>query len=222
MTTGNGRVFGQRLSESETQKVERLLRNGNGTRTYRSIADETGVGRETVARIAKRIGIGSPNNVAARELRKGAILRLLREGGGNRHYQDIADEAGVGRQTVARIAKRIGIGSPNSVVTTPSVSTPEESANAATAGAQADKDDTKNDTGKKSQKRRLRMNKPATWCATEYRKRKKAGDKPVMKDIVEEYVNKNPGSSFSYTRRILNDNGDQWKDDTKDDTKTTS
>jgi len=103
-----------------------------------------------------------------------------------------------------------------------SLSRPTEEQPPEPAEATDDKDDTKDDTRKKSRKRRLRITKPATWCATEYRKRKKAGDKPVMKHIVQEYVDKNPGCSFSYIKRVLSDNPDQWKDDTKRDTKTTS
>lgn len=54
------------------------------------------------------------------------------------------------------------------------------------------------------------MNTPAADCARIYRQN--GGDFP-MKTVIEHYVAKN-GGKFSSIMRVLNDNPDQWKDDT--------
>lgn len=73
------------------------------------------------------------------------------------------------------------------------------------------KDDTKNDHGKKTQKKRgpRKMNAAAADCARRYRA--DSGQFP-MKSVVEDYVAER-GGSVATLMRILNDNPDQWKDD---------
>ena len=74
------------------------------------------------------------------------------------------------------------------------------------------KDDTKNDTGKKREKksRPRPMNAAAADCARRYRAE---GGQFPMKTVVEDYVAEHGGSVASLMR-ILNDNPGQWKDDT--------
>ena len=66
--------------------------------------------------------------------------------------------------------------------------------------------DTKDDIGKKVQKKRP-MNTRAADCARRYREDK--GRTP-MKTVVEDYVDQH-GGSFDTIMRVLNDNPDQWK-----------
>ena len=79
---------------------------------------------------------------------------------------------------------------------------------------QKDESDTEDDTGEKNQKIRRKMNSPAQRCATEYRRLMKSGEQPTMKQVVADYVEENCGSEDGIMR-ILNDNPDQWKDNTK-------
>lgn len=76
----------------------------------------------------------------------------------------------------------------------------------------ATKDDTKNDIGKKREKksRPRPMNAAAADCARRYRA--EGGIFP-MKTVVGDYVAEHGGSVASLMR-ILNDNPGQWKDDT--------
>jgi hypothetical protein len=76
------------------------------------------------------------------------------------------------------------------------------------------KDDTKSDKRKKTQKKTARraMNKQAIDCCRLF----KADRLNLpMKTIVEDYVEKNGSGSVQSIMRVLNDNPEQWKDDTK-------
>ena len=77
------------------------------------------------------------------------------------------------------------------------------------------KDDTKNDIQKKAKKPRRRMNIHAFSCARRYKKRRQQGEFGPMKQVVCDYVREQGGGSVDSIMRILNDNPDQWKDDTK-------
>lgn len=83
-----------------------------------------------------------------------------------------------------------------------------------------DRDDTKDDTQKKSVRKLRQMDKIHYRCMSIYRERQKAGQKDSMKQVVRE-VTADCGESFSSVYRTLNDHSDKWKDDTKDDKKTT-
>lgn len=70
--------------------------------------------------------------------------------------------------------------------------------------------DTKDDTPKKTRKKRA-MNARAADCARRYRQ---DNGKTPLKTIVDDYVHEF-GGSVATIMRVLNDNPDQWKDDTK-------
>jgi hypothetical protein len=89
-----------------------------------------------------------------------------------------------------------------------------------TATEKDDRNDTKDDTKKNSRKPNRHMDKRHCSCIAIYRRRRKAGEKVSMKQVVREYATEHV-ESFSGLYRTLIANSDQWKDDTKDDKKTT-
>lgn len=75
--------------------------------------------------------------------------------------------------------------------------------------------DTRNDTRKKTRKRRLAMTKEAADCAKRYKKARKADPTIALKDVVSDHVEETGNGSVGYILRVLSDNPDQWKGDTK-------
>jgi hypothetical protein len=57
----------------------------------------------------------------------------------------------------------------------------------------------------------------ARKCAKTYKAKRQKGEKITMKAVILDYIDDNPGTSYSYTRKSLSAHPKEWKVDTKVD-----